>query len=195
MDPQPEACVFASEVNLDSIKLIFCVPSSSVSATSISSELGDLCCIESPVLSAKFEGEDIFCFCVFTSPVENTQFSLLHFAFLRGLSEISPDPCSPRADCSCDNLKSQVAWALNLLGLKNLCDVFRVNGLFGHDSASPLCLDPISEVKHQRIVIPDRPLLAVSDKDVDIILQHIGILFNHHLCDGDGKKGAFDAAC
>jgi len=189
--PHPEACVFASEVNVDSIKVIFCVPSSSIFLCdiSISSELGDLCCIESPVLSAKFEGEDVFCFCVFTSPVENTKFSLLHFAFLRGgLSEISPVPCSPRADCSCDNLKSQVAWALDLLGLKNLCDVFKVNGLFGHHSASFLCLDPIGEVKHQRIVIPDRPLLAVSDKDVDIILQHIGILFNHQLYDGDGKE-------
>lgn len=190
--PQPEACVFASEVNSDSIKVIFCVPSSSVSAISISSELGDLCCIESPVLSAKFEGEDVFCFCVFTSPVENTKFSLLHFAFLRGLSEISPDPCSPRSDCSCENLKSQVMLALDALGLNNLCDVFQVNGLFGLHTASPLCLDPIDDLKQQRIVIPDRPLLAVSDKDVNIILQNIGIFFNHlhDGDDGDAMEGA-----
>jgi len=182
------ACVFASEVNLDSIKVMFCVPSSSVSAISISSELGDLCCIESPLLSAKFDGEDVFCFCVFTSPVEDTKFSLLHFAFLRGLSEMSPDPCSPRADCSCENLKSQVALALDSLGFKILCNIFQVNGLFGHDSASPLCLEPIGEVKHQRIVIPDRPFLAVSDKDVNIILQHIGILFEN------GENGAGERA-
>jgi len=183
------ACVFASEVNLDSIKVMFCVPSSSVSAISISSELGDLCCIESPLLSAKFDGEDVFCFCVFTSPVEDTKFSLLHFAFLRGLSEMSPDPCSPRADCSCENLKSQVALALDSLGFKILCNIFQVNGLFGHDSASPLCLEPIGEVKHQRIVIPDRPFLAVSDKDVNIILQHIGILFENGE-NGAGEKSA-----
>jgi len=63
---------------------------------------------------------------------------------------------------------------LNAVGLKHFCDVFQVDGLF---SIAPASLDPINELKQQRIVILDRPLLRVSKKDVSLIVQNIAIFF------------------